>query len=209
MNRANGRVDALPFRHRIPVAVGHQQGLVLFVALIVLVAMSLAGIALVRSVDTNVLIAGNLAFRQGATAASEPAIAAARTWVVANALASNLNNDNPSSGYYAATPIATASSRGFDPLTYNWTNSVSLPTDAAGNTARYVVHRMCAEYNKEATATNCVRAGATGTATSSFGSIDYSRYPLQLSSTVPAYRITVRVDAPKNSVSYVQVMVFP
>ena len=41
-----------------------QQGVILFIALIVLVAMSLAGIALMRSVDTNVLIAGNLAFRQ-------------------------------------------------------------------------------------------------------------------------------------------------
>jgi Tfp pilus assembly protein PilX len=48
-----------------------QQGVVLFIALIVLVAMSLAGIALMRSVDTNVLIAGNLAFRQGATMAGD------------------------------------------------------------------------------------------------------------------------------------------
>lgn len=48
-----------------------QQGVVLFVALIILVAMTLAGIALMRSVDTNVLIAGNLAFRQGATMAGD------------------------------------------------------------------------------------------------------------------------------------------
>ena len=48
-----------------------QRGVILFVALIVLVAMSLTGIALIRSVDTNVLVAGNLAFRQGATAAAD------------------------------------------------------------------------------------------------------------------------------------------
>ena len=50
--------------HRNP---GGQSGVVLFIALIVLVAMSLAGVALVRSVDTNLLIAGNLAFKQGDT----------------------------------------------------------------------------------------------------------------------------------------------
>ena len=44
-----------------------EQGVVLFIALIVLVAMSLAGIALMRSVDTGILIAGNLGFRQNAT----------------------------------------------------------------------------------------------------------------------------------------------
>jgi hypothetical protein len=57
----------------------------LFVALIVLVAMSLAGIALMRSVDTNVLIAGNLAFRQGATARGDWGVEDARTWITANA----------------------------------------------------------------------------------------------------------------------------
>lgn len=185
----------------------NQRGVVLFISLIVLVAMSLAGIALVRSVDTNVLIAGNLAFRQAAILAGERAVANARTFVIDNA--SDLNSDRPTDGYFSATAIATGSDRGFDPVDHDWSNSVSLPVDTSGNRARYVVHRMCAQPGVAPTATNCVRAGATGTATSSFGSIDYSRYPLTLSSTVPAYRITVRIDAPKNSVSYVQVVVFP
>ena len=41
-----------------------QRGVVLFIALIVMVAMSLAAIALIRSVDTTNLVIGNLAFRQ-------------------------------------------------------------------------------------------------------------------------------------------------
>ena len=43
-----------------------QRGVVLFIALIVMVAMSLAAIALFRSVDTANLVAGNQAFKQGA-----------------------------------------------------------------------------------------------------------------------------------------------
>ena len=63
----------------------NQRGVILFIALIVLVAMSLAGIALMRSVDTNVLIAGNLAFRQGATLAADRGIEDAKNWLAANA----------------------------------------------------------------------------------------------------------------------------
>jgi Tfp pilus assembly protein PilX len=44
---------------------------VLFIALIVLVAMTLAGIAIMRSVDTATLIAGNLAFKQGTVQSSD------------------------------------------------------------------------------------------------------------------------------------------
>ena len=41
-----------------------QHGVVLFIALIVMVALSLAAIALIRSVDTTTTVIGNLAFRQ-------------------------------------------------------------------------------------------------------------------------------------------------
>ena len=41
-----------------------QRGVVLFIALIVMVALSLAAIALIRSVDTTTTVIGNLAFRQ-------------------------------------------------------------------------------------------------------------------------------------------------
>ena len=61
-----------------------QRGVVLFIALIVLVAMALAGIALVRSVDTGILVAGNIAFKQGATNAGDQGLEAARTWLVTN-----------------------------------------------------------------------------------------------------------------------------
>ena len=48
----------------------------LLAALIVLVAMSLAGLALMRGVDTGTLIASNLAFKQSATAAGDLGVVA-------------------------------------------------------------------------------------------------------------------------------------
>ena len=50
---------------------GYQRGVSLVIALIALVAMTLAGLALMRSVDTTNLISGNLAFRQSALNATD------------------------------------------------------------------------------------------------------------------------------------------
>jgi Tfp pilus assembly protein PilX len=48
-----------------------QRGVVLLIALIMLVAMTLAGIGMMRSVDTGSVIAGNLAFKQATLNASD------------------------------------------------------------------------------------------------------------------------------------------
>src|SRR3989304_2733091 len=58
-------------------AAGSQKGMVLFIALIVLVAMTLAGLALVRSVDTANVIAGNLAFQPSTLQAGDRGVEAA------------------------------------------------------------------------------------------------------------------------------------
>src|SRR5436190_21411231 len=57
-----------------PRLVGGQRGIVLFIALLVMVALSLAGIALLRSADTATTVAGNLAFKQSAAAAVDRSI---------------------------------------------------------------------------------------------------------------------------------------
>jgi Tfp pilus assembly protein PilX len=61
--------------HRRQALAGHprsnQRGVVLLVALIILVALTLSGVALIRSVDTANLIAGNQSFHQSAVHAGE------------------------------------------------------------------------------------------------------------------------------------------
>ena len=61
-----------------------ERGVVLLIALIVLVAMTLAGIGMMRSIDTGTMVSGNIGFRQAAVAtgdsstSSTPASTAAR-----------------------------------------------------------------------------------------------------------------------------------
>jgi Tfp pilus assembly protein PilX len=189
-----------------------QRGVILFVALIVLVAMSLTGIALIRSVDTNLLVAGNLAFRQGATAAADWGIEAARTYLKTTVTANKaaLDNDNPAAAYYATWQTG-LDLVGTTTTPFSWSGAAQLVgTDSAGNEVRYVMHRMCeASGATTAADANCVKAsgsgGATGTEGSTKGTVSYSTLALP-ASTVVYYRVTVRVLGPRNTLSYVQAM---
>jgi Tfp pilus assembly protein PilX len=186
-----------------------QHGVVLFIALIVLVAMSLAGIALVRGVDTANLIAGNLAFRQGATQAGDTGLETSRSWVLTqSAIAANLINNNVSNGYYAAWATwdftgANTSVTDFDWSASNSGNYATVSADAAGNTVKYVIHRMC-DAAGDTTVVNCIRTAASGSAdTSTKGGAQYGSTPASDSPRV-FYRITARIEGPRNTVSYVQ-----
>ena len=69
-----------------------QKGIVLLVALTVLVAMSLAGVALIRSVDNTVVIAGNLAFKQSSLQVADRGSLEAITWLLTQNLIVPLRN---------------------------------------------------------------------------------------------------------------------
>lgn len=60
-----------------------QRGVVLLIALIVLVAMMLAGIGMMRSIDTTTMIAGNVAYRQATLQAGDSAFITAYNTLLA------------------------------------------------------------------------------------------------------------------------------
>jgi type IV pilus assembly protein PilX len=181
-----------------------QRGVVLFIALIVLVAMTLVGLAVMRSTGGSTMLAGNLSFRQNATVSGDLGIEAAHNWLTAQGPIT-LQSDDAANGYYATWDTT------FNPVTFtNWHNP-NLATDAAGNRVQFVIHRMCAQAgpitgtgappNQE-----CVTltdAGKTG----SKGGVAYGEKALAATSQ-PYYRITARIDGPKNTVSYVQAMMY-
>ena len=182
-----------------------QRGAVLFIALIVLVAMTLAGIALVRGVDMTNLIAGNLAFKQGATLGGDWGAEQARAWLVAQP-STSLQNDTP--GRYFAAMQTGIDFTASDPLEpdFDWNaNSFDAGLDPAGNQVRYVVHRMC-DTAGAAASVNCVRTSTGGTGQGTKGGATYSSFALPSTSQI-YYRITARSVGPRNTVSYVQVMV--
>jgi Tfp pilus assembly protein PilX len=197
---------------RMPAGRGRQRGVVLMVALIVLVAMTLAGIALMRSVDTTTIIAGNLAFQQSATNSGDIGTETAVTWLVTNNSGTILHASITAQGYVARRedPVAGQSWDTFwntvlDP-TAGPSQVVKLAQNAAtGNTVAYVIHRMCnAELDPTTPTVDCAQQQTTSTSTGS--SKGAGQVALLYNSSI-YYRITSRIAGPRNTVSYVQTIV--
>jgi type IV pilus assembly protein PilX len=183
-----------------------QKGLVLFVALIALLAMSLAAAALIRSVDTSTMVAGNLAFKQSATLAADYGIESAFSWISSNP--AKVDDDHDVDGYHST--MADIDFKDED----NWKDAESQPASGnafeadgkdplTGNTVRYIVQRMC-KLTGPANSTHCLFGSGTSKTSSQGGGENADFGAIIVSSLSPMYRVTARVVGPKNTVSYVQ-----
>jgi len=195
---------ARPFNARIKPR-ARQSGVVLMIALIVLVAMTLAGIALVRSVDTTNVIAGNLAFQQTAAHSGDTGIETAITCLTAaNTLnPSNLYSDYGACGYHAAR-LDPDSGESWDDFWARAGANMPLTTDAGGNTVSYLIHRLCElgglppqSANCSFTPSDCDPDGSHVGGKSFCGKDTQQVY----------YRITSRIVGPRNTVSFVQAII--
>lgn len=192
-----------------------QRGVVVFIALIVLVAMTLAGLAVMRSSDSTVLTAGNLALRQTATVAADRGVEKAVEWLVSKGPVT-LQGSDPANGYYASwydQVPALAPGAVFDPILWgktNWDKSdraVLVETDAGGNQVRYVIHRLCGAPGALTAATQECVTSSDPTKGGTLRALEGGERVLA-GQTQVYYRITARVDGPKNTVSIIQAMVY-
>lgn len=197
-----------PSRHK-------QQGVVLIISLIVLLSMTLAAIALVRSVDSGILAAANLALRQSATLAGENGLRAGTTWLMDVGDATTLHNNN-NAGYWATAQNLPPDP--FNPLTYDWETAgqsvcalANCAPDVAGNVVRYVIHRLCDASGNPLTK-NCVRAPISSGSTEGHSAVDYRHlYPTGTAAGGLGgvlYRVSVRITGPRNTTSYIQAVLF-
>jgi Tfp pilus assembly protein PilX len=190
-----------------------QHGVVLFIALIVMVALSLAAIALIRSVDTTTTVIGNLAFRQASIlpanmAVEEAAAALFQDADVAHVIRiPNRDANLPAENYFASWQNSD-DARGVPAQLQKRTafTQTKMLVDAslsgAQTEVRYVIERMCKNAAPPIAATNenCDLLPPSGPFGTTVG--DSS---LTLPS-VPYYRVTIRVDGPQNTASFVQAM---
>lgn len=185
---------------RVLPSFSRQRGVILIVSLVVLVAMMMAAVGLIRSVETSNAVAGNLAFQQATLNASDSGVAAAVTQlqaVGAAALESNSANGN----YYATMrtldPDGQLSSAAFNPanpgatgVAINWNNVPVAQTVDNDYEVKIVVDRLCVD------AATCVTDPPKPCATQGFCP----------SAVAPPkhYRATVRVTGPRNTISVTQ-----
>ena len=189
-----------------------QRGVVLLIALIVLVALMLASVSLVRSVDTANVIAGNLAFKRASVQAADFGVEAAAT-ALPDIVATTLDSDaTPGSGgspnywYYATrritdlngVPTTFAIGQAGAPAPIDW-NRVPVANTVAGNAVRVVIDRLCL-----GPAPVLDLAASCFHEASSEGGTNVSGKKAMTSVTMVYYRVTVHVTGPRNTVSMVQ-----
>lgn len=198
-----------------------ERGMVLIMVMIVLVAMMFAGVAMVRSVDTANLIAGNMSFREGATHQGDYGLEAAIVWLQGQSASSStaLQSNNTAMGYYAymTSSDSPSSTQTWD---YYWQNvldpnppsrpvatpvnsgSVYTLATANGYTISWVIHRMCPSAgNSNGCIYSPISSASTGNSYQAGGNSSFKK------TGAGYYRITARIEGPHNTVSYVQTQV--
>lgn len=188
-----------------------QRGASLFIALIALVSMTLAGIAMVRSVDTTNVIAGNMAFRQSALHTTDVGIEAAVD-ALAGITGTALESRFPTGcnvgecNYYPAGQVndtIQATDANGVPTMINWA-LVPTTTVNIGYSVQFVIDRLC---KGPAPVTDIIgKCYASSTASGGGGTKKAGGIAFTSAQTV-YYRITARVSGPRNTVSFAQTIV--
>lgn len=200
---------------RAPVAAPRRQrGVVLFVALIAMVVMSLAGVALIRAVDTTGSVAGNLAFREASVPAVNMAVEEAVQALYLTKTIANTEVDDFPHRYYAklqpgelpngvpavlgGTYTAMKGAYPFGVSTYPTTNAE----------VRAVIERICSPASPALPLTVAQRLQWCDTLPPK---VSVAKTNDKLTGAtlppIPLYRVTVRVDLPgTNTATYAQVM---
>jgi len=205
-----------------------QQGSILLVTIVIVLMMMIASIGLMRSVESGNVAAANIAMAQNNQLVADWGVERGFEWLYSNR--TNLDNNNASSGYYAIHTVA-----GVFLNDTNWLdaakwagakvyNSGTTPAPPAGYTVRVMINRMCANAgavnasgqscSKGATTTSSagnsnIKIGGVEYGIGSAGAIGNSPDENSTNYVVPGnvyYRVTVRVEGPRNSLSVVQSM---
>lgn len=208
-----------------------QRGVSLLFALLALAAISLAAVALVRSVDGGTLVIGNLGFKQDTTRAADLAAEVARGWLTGST--NDLTTDGATgTGYYATTnaiidptgQMSSSSSRAV--IDWGDTNSCACTTAntcqggclraaneftvSGGNVrASYVITRLCPNTGAVDSSNACAQPATladdscTRKSGNSYGDQCVSTPPQQR----PYYRIIVRTVGGRNTVAYTETIV--
>lgn len=178
-----------------------QRGVSLIIALIALVALTLAGLALIRSADTTNVVSGNLAFREASLSATDVGVESAIT-ALSTIAASSLDTNYPASCaagacYYYATIQALVNAAGV-PSVIDWTTVPSSTVDSS-YAVQYVIDRLCDGPTPVTdVASKCMNLTGASVGSKRAGAVAFT------SASQVYYRITVRVVGPRNSVSIVQ-----
>jgi type IV pilus assembly protein PilX len=191
----------------------HQKGVALFVALVAMVLLSLAGTAVIRVVETSTSVTRNVAFRQGSIGPVNQAIEASIDALFRSKTIVLQTVNDTAHGYFALLQPAEHSNGVPDVLAGDYVSmktkyaSAGLPAPVIDPLTlmelRSVIERICSSNKPPPWPLTLDRCDTPLLKPPSAG-IDGKYVPIPLMP-VPSFRVTVRVDLPNsNTVSHAQ-----
>lgn len=185
-----------------------QQGAIMIITLIALSLLMLSALALIRSFDTSLSMAGNLSFKrdlvnQGERGMSK-AIALFNTGALLTAAA---RNSNSLANNYSATmlnsdihgiPLALINNTTFTAA--GMSSGADVSDSSTGITVRYIIDRLCTTAGVAYSSDKCVGFKQT----SSQGGSSFLAPMKTGQEFQPVYRISVRATGPRNTQVYLQ-----
>jgi type IV pilus assembly protein PilX len=181
-----------------------QQGVVLIFSLIVLLILAIGAVAVLRSVNSSLLSAGNLAFHRDLVNQAEQALSTVLTEFKTNGPPLNGATiaDLPAANYVSSALPTNAQGVPLvllDNAAFALVGSAAniLPGATPDVTIRYIIDRLCTNTGN-ANIVNCVQS--TGLPTGGTANKNTALAPP--SATV--YRVSVRVDGPRNTQAFLQ-----
>ncbi len=181
-----------------------QRGVILIFALVALLILGIGAVALIRSFDTSTVNAVNLAFKRDLTSEGSLVIDQAKIWFSDSAkLGSLVNQQSNNSAYNYSAVIVPSDEHGIPTvlLTTNPGSAYKFTTTSAlsGITIYFVIDRQCATGTGAISIDSC--AFHVYTTDPGGGSLWESR----VSGYVQAvFRITIRVDGPHDTHTFLQ-----
>ena len=196
---------------------GGHAGVALIMVLIMLAAMMIAGVALIRVVDSANMISGNFAFRQAtlniADLGVEAAVAELKEIRKTTSEAAYPAGCETFCRYFPARSVDTVGSVMLDPRglpilgsvdgtatrVINWSGN-DVNAAPRGYRIRYVIDRQCKVAPVGDVVTQCLNYAPQNGGSKKSGATVFS------SSSIIYYRVNIQVSGPRNTQSHVQVM---
>jgi Tfp pilus assembly protein PilX len=191
-----------------------QQGMVLIFALIALLILGLGAVGLIRSFDTSTVVSVNLGFKRDLTNEGQLAIAQAKEWFIDTTKLGNdtvQQSDNTTYNYYAT--VQATNQFGIPTALLNSSPSaLQLPSSSSytpgiqtGVTVYMMIDRLCAPGTTAQSTAACMLGLTPGqrAACAAWPPLPQSPGPPPCPA-APVFRITVRVDGPHNTHTFLQ-----
>ncbi len=191
-----------------------QRGVVMLFGLIALAIMLIGAAAMVRSMNTSLFNAGNLGFKRDLTNQGERAVASVVTLLQSGALGSEASRQSSSTAQNYSATMLTSNAQGLPDALVSDTTFTGV--GASGNditvsgqaiTVRYLVDRLCVNAGV-ATTDHCSMADdanpSGGSGSEAVRAEDSSVGGAGAVGSRVVYRVSIRVNGPRNTQAFFQ-----